>query len=100
GNVCCGRALISKGLLNQAHACQTALIAQLGPAAMAGIPIVGCEPSCVFTMKDELPELARGSTGAKAIAREARMVDELLAQALDDGGLTVDVDASAQGKTI
>jgi FAD/FMN-containing dehydrogenase/Fe-S oxidoreductase len=88
--VCCGRALISKGLLEQAKSRHAALVRQLAPAAQQGIPIVGVEPSCVFTLKDELPALAPRDERAAAIAGQARLVDELLVQAIDDGGLTLD----------
>jgi Fe-S oxidoreductase len=100
GNVCCGRALISKGLLDDARARHRDLIAQLAPAALRGVPIVGCEPSCVFTLKHELIDLAVGDSGAAAIGREARMVDDLLVQAIDDGGLVPDPNAAAAGKRI
>ena len=100
GDVCCGRALISKGLLDEARSQHAALIARLSPAAASGVPIVGCEPSCVFTLRDELPDLARGHAGAQAIARQARMVDDLLAQAIDDGDLTVSPSESAAGRRI
>ena len=93
GDVCCGRALLSKGLLDDAWVRQRELVARLGPAAVDGIPIVGCEPSCVFTLRDELPQLARGDARAVAVAREARMVEELLAQAIDDGDLIPDAGA-------
>lgn len=86
-DVCCGRALISKGLLDAARARHEALIERLAPAAARGAPIVGCEPSCVFTLTDELPSLARGSSHAVMIARQARLVDELVAEALADGTL-------------
>ncbi len=85
--VCCGRALISKGLLDEARASHAALIEALAPSAEAGIPIVGVEPSCVFTLADELPALARGADGARAIARQACLVDTLLLAAIDDGTL-------------
>ena len=100
GNVCCGRALISKGLLDEARSRHRDLIAQLAPSALKGIPIVGCEPSCVFTLKHELVDLAIGDSGAAAIGREARMVDDLLVQAIDDGGLVPDPNAAAAGKRI
>ncbi|MFP5355124.1 MAG: FAD-binding and (Fe-S)-binding domain-containing protein, partial [Gemmatimonadota bacterium] len=50
--VCCGRALVSKGLLDDARRQQRALIDRLAPAARAGTPIVGVEPSCIFTLTD------------------------------------------------
>jgi Fe-S oxidoreductase len=99
-NACCGRALISKGLLDAARESQATLLAQLAPAALKGIPIVGCEPSCVFTLKDELPALARGDAGAVAVARQARMVDDLLSEAIDDGHLVLDPNAPASGRRI
>ena len=99
-DVCCGRALISKGLLDDARARHAHLVAQLGPAALAGTPIVGCEPSCVFTLKDELPDLARGDAAAVAVGRQARMVDDLLAQALDDDSLALNAEAGAAGRRV
>jgi FAD/FMN-containing dehydrogenase/Fe-S oxidoreductase len=89
GDVCCGRALISKGLLKEARERHAHLIGRLGPAAKEGIPIVGCEPSCVFTLKDELPSLSAGDSAAQAIAGQARMVDDLLADAIREGSLRV-----------
>ena len=100
GNVCCGRALISKGLLDDARSRHHDLIARLAPAALKGIPIVGCEPSCVFTLKHELVDLAVGDSGAAAIGREARMVDDLLLQAIDEGSLIPDANAVAAGTRI
>jgi FAD/FMN-containing dehydrogenase/Fe-S oxidoreductase len=100
GDVCCGRALISKGLLDDARSHHRDLIAQLAPDALDGVPIVGCEPSCVFTLKHELVDLAAGDLGAAAIGREARMVDDLLVQAIDDGSLALDPNATSAGRRI
>ena len=100
GDVCCGRALISKGLLDAARARHATLVSALGPAALEGTPIVGCEPSCVFTLRDELPDLARGDAAAVAVGRQARMVDDLLAQAIDDGSLTPNADSATGERRI
>ncbi len=88
-DVCCGRSLISKGLLVAARQRHAALLDRLAPAAAAGVPIVGCEPSCMFTLKDELVSLSRGDQRAVAVARQAKLVDELLADAIDDGSLAM-----------
>jgi FAD/FMN-containing dehydrogenase/Fe-S oxidoreductase len=100
GDVCCGRSLISKGLLDEARARHDALVAKLAPAAQSGTPIVCCEPSCVFTLRHELPDLARDRAGAVAIASQARMVDDLLAAAIDDGSLVLEPSAPAAGRRI
>ena len=86
-DVCCGRSQISKGLLDAARKNHSTLLDRLGPLAIAGIPIVGCEPSCVFALKDELVALSGVDPRAKAIARQARLADELIVDAIDDGSL-------------
>ena len=96
GDVCCGRALISRGFLDEARAQHARLVARLAPAARAGVPIVGVEPSCVFTLRDELPTLARGDAGAAAVAAQARMADDLLAEAIADRTLQLNEEAPAQ----
>ncbi len=89
-DVCCGRALISKGMLPEARVQHDALVARLAPAAVAGVPIVGVEPSCVFTLADEVPALSKDKSGARAIARQARLVDSLIAESLADGRLQLE----------
>jgi Fe-S oxidoreductase len=95
-NVCCGRSFISKGLLSQARERHRELLARLAGPARAGVPITGCEPSCVLTLQDELVGLAEGSgtpeeaAAARAIAAQARLADDLLAEALADGSLRTD----------
>jgi Fe-S oxidoreductase len=87
-------------MLDAARQRHRKLIEKLSPAASKAVPIVGCEPSCVFTLKDELPNIARGDERAVAIGRQARMVDDLLAQAIDEGDLVVDPGASSVNRTI
>jgi Fe-S oxidoreductase len=100
-DVCCGRALISKGLLDQARETQAHLARRLGPLARAGVPIVGTEPSCVLTLKDELPSLMEeDSLDAHAIAREARLADDLIADALEEGSLRVREASPLSGRRI
>jgi Fe-S oxidoreductase len=89
GNLCCGRAFISKGLLADAKAQLSALVSRLAPHAAAGTPIVGLEPSCLFTLRDELPSLLRGMNGVQDIAREARLADQLIGDAIEAGDLVV-----------
>jgi FAD/FMN-containing dehydrogenase/Fe-S oxidoreductase len=57
--VCCGRPMISKGLLAEVRAYHRELIDTLAPPLEAGSPLVGLEPSCILTFRDELPDLAR-----------------------------------------
>ncbi|HKV44861.1 MAG TPA: FAD-linked oxidase C-terminal domain-containing protein [bacterium] len=76
---CCGRPMISNGLLREAQALALANTARLRPYADAGIPIVGLEPSCTVTLKDEYPDLAPGDASDR-VARQTFMIEEFLVQ--------------------
>ena len=52
---CCGRASISKGLLDQARGMAADMVGRLAPYAERGVPIVGCEPSCLLTLARGAP---------------------------------------------
>ena len=82
---CCGRSSISKGLLDQARAMAADMTERLAPYAERGVPIVGCEPSCLLTLREEHLSLQPGDARAQAVADHARLVEELLVEAIDDG---------------
>ena len=77
---CCGRASISKGRLDQARAQAAALVARLAPEAERGVPIVGVEPSCLLTLREEFLTLLPDDPRARPSARQARLIEELLAR--------------------
>jgi Fe-S oxidoreductase len=85
--VCCGRAQISKGLLPRARRTAEQLAAKLGPAALRGELIVGCEPSCLLTLREEHLSLLPGDPHVAAVAKQARLVEEVLLDALGAGRL-------------
>src|SRR2546429_587783 len=74
---CCGRPLISKGMLAEARAHAAWNVARLAPYARRSIPIVGLEPSCLLTLRDESVDLLR-TDDARAVARHAFLLDEFL----------------------
>jgi Fe-S oxidoreductase len=76
--VCCGRAAISKGLLDHARDQQRALLEALLPEAERGAWIVGIEPCCILTLRDELPDLVDDARAA-TLASAAVTLDEFLA---------------------
>jgi FAD/FMN-containing dehydrogenase/Fe-S oxidoreductase len=78
--LCCGRTFLSVGLLDEARAEARRLLAAAAPALERGLPIVGVEPSCLLTLRDELPVLLPGA-GAERLARGAVLLEEHLAGA-------------------
>jgi Fe-S oxidoreductase len=79
-NVCCGRPLISQGLLEEARDCAARNVEHLLPAARRQLPIVFCEPSCLSSVKEDLPDLLRGEAKqqALAIAHQCVSLEEFL----------------------
>ncbi len=63
---CCGRPMISNGMLDQAAANARHNVERLYPWASRGLPIIACEPSCILTIKDDYPALLQGDSRAKA----------------------------------
>ena len=97
---CCGRSSISKGLLNRARGMAEDMTERLAPYAERGVPIVGCEPSCLLTLREEHLQLQPGSERARVVASQAKLVEELLVEAIDDGSLKLDPGSRVAGSRI
>jgi Fe-S oxidoreductase/FAD/FMN-containing dehydrogenase len=74
---CCGRPLVSKGMLAEARDHAAWNVARLHPYAARGVPIVGLEPSCLLTLRDESVDLLR-TDEARAVARQSLLLEEFL----------------------
>jgi FAD/FMN-containing dehydrogenase/Fe-S oxidoreductase len=97
---CCGRASLSKGLIDQARRMAAGLAARLADAAARGVPIVAVEPSCLMTLRDEYPALLPGDPRARALAAATRLPEELLLEAIADGGLVLPRDSAVSGRRV
>jgi len=83
-HLCCGRPLYDQGMLDRAKVRLQEVMDVLDPFVAVGIPIVGLEPSCILTFRDELPSLCSSDPRAKAIASGVFMFDEFLAREAPD----------------
>src|SRR5262249_16795857 len=63
---CCGRPMISNGLLTEAARLANHNVETLFSFAAGGQPIIASEPSCILTIKDDYPALLRGEERRKA----------------------------------
>jgi FAD/FMN-containing dehydrogenase/Fe-S oxidoreductase len=75
--VCCGRSHLSKGLLPEAKRLAAQQVAALMPYVQAGLPIIGLEPSCTLTFRDEYPDLL-SDPQAEQLAQQVVLLDEFL----------------------
>jgi FAD/FMN-containing dehydrogenase/Fe-S oxidoreductase len=82
-----GRAQISKGLLRDAQKLATRNVELLKGVVTSETPLVGIEPSAILGFRDEVPDLVpeRLVEDAKALARNALLIDEFIAREADSG---------------
>ena len=83
---CCGRTFLSTGLVDQARKELDRLVATYLPFASRGVPIIGLEPSCILTLRDELLSLRRDDD-AKTICAHALTFEEFLVREASAGRL-------------
>jgi FAD/FMN-containing dehydrogenase/Fe-S oxidoreductase len=82
--LCCGRTYLAAGMVDEARAEARRTMAALRPHLEAGIPIVGLEPSCLFTFRDEYVAMFPGD-GLAARLAGAQLADEYLAAEMRAG---------------
>ena len=82
--LCCGRTFLSAGLVDEARAEAARTIDALKPWVDRGVPIVGLEPSCLFTLRDEFLAMLPGA-GSRALAGQAMLFEEFIAREIDAG---------------
>ncbi len=75
--LCCGRTFLSAGLVDRARAELARTLSVLAPFARSGVPIVGLEPSCLLTLRDEALALGFGDA-AREVAGSAFLFEELI----------------------
>ena len=76
---CCGRTYLSVGMIERARDKATELLHALEPFAQRGVPIVGLEPSCLLTLRDEWLVMHLGER-AERIAANVWLFEEFLAR--------------------
>jgi FAD/FMN-containing dehydrogenase/Fe-S oxidoreductase len=91
---CCGRPLISKGMLGEAREHASWNVERLAPYARRGVPIVGLEPSCLLTLRDETVDLVR-TDDARAVAKQSFLFEEFL---MRERGRGLELAFGAKGK--
>src|ERR1700736_5423440 len=86
--LCCGRTFLSAGLVDHARTELDRPVGTYAPFASRGVPIVGLEPSCLLTLRDELLSLRSDET-AKAISSHALLFEEFLVREAAAGHLAL-----------
>jgi FAD/FMN-containing dehydrogenase/Fe-S oxidoreductase len=86
--LCCGRTFLAVGKVGEARREAERTLAALMPYIERGAPIIGLEPSCIFSFRDEIPALLK-SEAAKRAAKQALLLEEFLASEAAAGNLKI-----------
>jgi FAD/FMN-containing dehydrogenase/Fe-S oxidoreductase len=86
--LCCGRTFLAIGAVNEAKREMARTLDALAPFAARGVPVIGLEPSCLLTFRDELPALCKGAA-AQALSGQALLFEEFLAREQREGRLNL-----------
>jgi Fe-S oxidoreductase len=97
--LCCGRTYLATGMVERAREEARRMVSALLPFARRGVPIVGLEPSCLFSLKDEFLALLPGEDAA-LVAGQAMLFEEWLARESDGGRLRLPLQPIAAKKAL
>jgi FAD/FMN-containing dehydrogenase/Fe-S oxidoreductase len=87
--LCCGRTFLAVGKTDAARDEAERTLAALTPQLARGLPVIGLEPSCVFSFRDEIPALLK-TDAAREAADQILLLEEFLAAEAAAGKLDID----------
>ena len=76
--LCCGRTFFASGRVDEAREELRRLVDAALPFVSRGVPVVGLEPSCLLTLRDEARAVLPGEA-TEAVAAKAMLFEELVA---------------------
>jgi FAD/FMN-containing dehydrogenase/Fe-S oxidoreductase len=96
--LCCGRTFLSVGRVDLARQEAERVLDALKLFIEADVPVVGLEPSCVFSFRDEVPAIIRDDR-ARRLAKNFLLFEEFIARETDAGRLNLPL-APVAGKAL
>jgi FAD/FMN-containing dehydrogenase/Fe-S oxidoreductase len=91
--ICCGRTFLAVGRVDEARREAEAALAALAPWVERGVPVIGLEPSCIFTFRDEIPALLKSDL-ARRVGDSAILFEDFLAAEAKAGRLNLPLKAT------
>ncbi|MGB3289967.1 MAG: FAD-linked oxidase C-terminal domain-containing protein [Burkholderiaceae bacterium] len=97
--LCCGRTYLAAGMVDEAKAEARRVVDALRPFIARGVPVVGLEPSCLLSLRDEFLVMDLGDD-AQELSRHAYLFEEFLARELDAGRLKLKLAALPEKRAL
>jgi FAD/FMN-containing dehydrogenase/Fe-S oxidoreductase len=97
--LCCGRTYLAVGLVEEAREEMRRTVEALAALVEQGLPVIGLEPACLFTLRDEFLAVLPGAR-TERLAESAVTFEEFLAREKEAGRLTLDLKPLPGGKAL
>ena len=97
--LCCGRTFLATGMVDQAKQEARRTLAALAPWIARGVSVVGLEPSCLLTLRDEFVSMLPGKESA-ALAANAMLFEEFLVAEKKAGRFDIQLKALPQSTAL
>jgi len=97
--LCCGRTFLASGLVDEARSEARRTVEALRPYVERGLPVIGLEPSCLYSLRDEFKAMLPG-TATEALALRAVLFEEFLAAEHQAGRLNLKLNSLPQKKAL
>jgi FAD/FMN-containing dehydrogenase/Fe-S oxidoreductase len=97
--LCCGRTFLSAGLVEEAREEACGMLGALRPFVERGVPVVGLEPSCLLTLRDELPAMLPGEA-TDALAAASLLFEEFLDREVAAGNFALPLHSLPQARAL
>jgi len=97
--LCCGRTFLSAGRVDEAKAEARRTLDTLRPYIERGVPVVGLEPSCLLSFRDEFLDYGYGDE-ARKLSQSSFLFEEFLVHEKEAGRLRLSLKPLAQPKAL
>jgi FAD/FMN-containing dehydrogenase/Fe-S oxidoreductase len=97
--LCCGRTFLAAGMIEEAKAEAQRVLAAVEPYVGRGVDVVGLEPSCLLTLRDEFKSMLPGGE-TDALAAGALLFEEFIAREHEAGRLALPLKPLAEKRAL
>ena len=87
---CCGRPMLSKGMMDKARNNAQLNVESVYPYVERGVKLVGLEPSCILSFRDDYVDLLGGDARAKAVSKNTMLIEEFVIYAQQEEGVSLE----------
>lgn len=87
---CCGRPMLSAGMIDKARHNAEHNVETVLSHLEEGAKLVGIEPSCILTFRDDYKDLLGGDTKTRIVAENTMLIEEFVLFAMEKDGAEIE----------